>query len=294
MQLACPLSSPAWPLAWLQPPGPFTSKDDNRPILQCVNFEGREGKLYLVGADGFTLAVAALDYEDGEGKALINRNDLKGLNAPKRARRIRLGFQPNGSLDTKALALETDLIEYHWTGVPGSFPDYERLIPTDFQTTARFDTTEAIKAIASLKAIAGKGYGVDLTLDSGFICMDIAEEVHTAIPAEIEGNPIKVRFSGNYLVQALKACGGMVELKLANSYSPALFTVNGYQLVVMPMTTHESNEQAKRDKGEGEAEAEAQRQRQGKSLPERDVRATSAKVSRLILVGVGGFEPPAT
>jgi len=32
---------------------PFTATDDSRPILQCVNFVAKEGKLTLVSADGF-------------------------------------------------------------------------------------------------------------------------------------------------------------------------------------------------------------------------------------------------
>jgi hypothetical protein len=47
----------------------------------------------------------------------------------------------------------------------------------------------------------------------------------------------------------------MVELKLTNGYSPILFTVNGYKLVVMPMLTTEANEQAKKDR-EVKAETE--------------------------------------
>ena len=62
------------------------------------------------------------------------------------------------------------------------------------------------------------------------------------------------RIDGQYLANALKACGGMVEFKLTNAYSPSLFTVDGYQLVVMPMLTDKANEQAKADR---EAKGEA-------------------------------------
>jgi len=47
----------------------------------------------------------------------------------------------------------------------------------------------------------------------------------------------------------------MVEFKLANSYSPMLFSANGYQLVVMPMLTSDADKQAKADR---EAKAQAQ------------------------------------
>ena len=36
---------------------PFIAKDDNRPILQCVNLIAKEGKLTLVSADGYQLVV---------------------------------------------------------------------------------------------------------------------------------------------------------------------------------------------------------------------------------------------
>jgi hypothetical protein len=62
----------------------------------------------------------------------------------------------------------------------------------------------------------------------------------------------------------------MVDFKLANAYSPMLFTADGYQLVVMPMMSAKAEEQAKQDReakttqaetrpsGEVEAVAEAE------------------------------------
>ena len=65
--------------------------------LQCVNFIAREGKLTLASADGFRLAVTSLDYDDGEGQALVNGDELKGMpNALKRAKRAMVSFEPSG------------------------------------------------------------------------------------------------------------------------------------------------------------------------------------------------------
>ena len=57
---------------------------------------------------------------------------------------------------------------------------------------------------------------------------------------------------GSYLADALRACGGMVELKLTDGKLPMLFTSPDYELVVMPMLTSES--QKPEDKAEAEAE----------------------------------------
>lgn len=58
--------------------------------------------------------------------------------------------------------------------------------------------------------------------------------------ADIEGGEVRVRIDGAYLTEALRACGGMVDFKLTDGKSPVLFAVDGYQLVVMPMLTVDS------------------------------------------------------
>ena len=156
-----------------------------------------------------------------------------------------------------SLIIDTEAIRYKWRGADGQFPDYEKLIPTEFNTIAHLDTVEAGKAISSLKVLAdSKAYPIDITLDnpsSGRMVMANSEDKgQTAIPADIEGKPVKVRIDGGYLAQALKACGGMVDFKLTNAYSPTLFTADGYQLVVMPMMTNETSEAMKRDRAEAE------------------------------------------
>ena len=151
--------------------------------------------------------------------------------------------------------LDTELIRYKWLSMSGNYPDYEKLIPAEANTTASFDTVEAGKAVGSLKAITGdKDYAIDISLESGNLIMSNPDDKgQVIIPADITGNPVKVRLGGSYLSQALKACGGLVDFKVTDSKSPTLFTVDGYQLVVMPMALASSQPVA-----EPEAEAVAE------------------------------------
>ncbi len=239
---------------------PFTANEDTRPVLQCVLFKAGEGKLTLASADGFRLAVVKLDC-DVEGQALIHRDELAGIaNALRKAHRVNLSFEKSGeSLDGMSLIIDTEAIRYKWRGADGTFPDYEKLIPTEVNTTAHLDTIEASKAIASLKALAAsKTYPIDLTLDGGYITMTSPDEGgHTTIPADIEGGG-KVRIEGGYLAAAMRACGGMVDLKLTDGKSPVLFTTDGYQLVVMPMQTADSQKAVAEAVAEPVAEAVAE------------------------------------
>ncbi len=229
---------------------PFTATEDNRPALQCVLFRASQGKLSIVSADGFRLAVVQLDYT-GEGEALVHRDDLQGVaNALRKAQRVNLSFDASGdSLDGTSLIIDTEIIRYKWRSLDGQFPEYQKLIPIEAKVTARIDTVEAGKAIASLKALAdSKEYPIDLCFNGGIVMTSPDEAGTVTMPADVEGGELTIRIDGGYLLQALRACGGMVDCKLTDSKSPVLFDTEGYQLVVMPMMRSEP-------KPEAEAEA---------------------------------------
>jgi len=99
----------------------------------------------------------------------------------------------------------------------------------------------AIRAVSSLKSLSdSKNYPIDLTIGNGKLTMSSPDEKGMAeIPADTQGEG-KIRLDGSYLADALRACGGMVELKLVDSKSPMLFTSPDYELVVMPMFAGES------------------------------------------------------
>ena len=238
---------------------PFTAKKDDRPVLQCVFFKVAEGKLIMVSADGFRLAVVKveLDFDGDEGQILINRDELKGVaSAIKRAKRVRVSFEKSGdNLDGMSLIVDTELIRYKWRGADGEFPAYDKLIPADFNTFVSFDTGEALKAVSSLKVLTDtKIHPIDLTISNGMVVMSCPDakgqdKGQAEIPADTQGEG-KVRLDGNYLADALRACGGMVELKLTNSNSPVLFTSTDYELVVMPMLTNPIDSQKPEDEAQ--------------------------------------------
>ncbi len=217
---------------------PFTDSEDTRPVLQCVLFTAVDGKLSLASADGFRLAVVTLDC-DIEGKALIHRDDLNGIaSALRKARRVAVGFEKSSdNLDGMNLIIDTELIRYRWIGFNGEFPDYEKLIPTELNTTVSLDTIETMRAVNSLGALAtDRDFPVDIGLTDGGMVLSNPDNTGTVtIDTDVQGNDNTIRVQGKYLSQALRACGGMADLSLTGVDKPLLFTVDGYQLVVMPM-----------------------------------------------------------
>jgi hypothetical protein len=114
-----------------------------------------------------------------------------------------------------------------------------------------------------------KSYPIDLTFDNGMVMLSSPDDKGRAVmPADIEGEVNKVRLDGKYLADALRACNGMVDLKLTDSKSPVLFQVDGYLLVTMPMLT---NAEAK-----AEPKAETAPAEEAEPVPTEDTEATEA------------------
>ncbi len=260
---------------------PFTDADDARPILQCVKVVQKDDKLTLIAADGFTLGELSLDFEAGEAEALINRDDLKGLiPALRKAKRVKVSFEQkpdsdNGGLLAKSLVVDTELIKYSLPSQQGSYPDYDKVFPSDFIATASFDTKEVIKACQSLLAIwfddntKGLFRPLTLTVADGKVVIEAKEDRgQMAIPAETSGEA-KIAVAGNYLTKALRACGGIAEMKLASSQSPIAFTVDGYRCLVMPMALPESKAVAEAEAVATEAQAKAETETKAEAKPKR-------------------------
>lgn len=244
----------------------FTSTESSRPVLQGVSFKAKGGKLELVSADGYRLAVITLDF-NGEGEAVIHRDELKSMaQALKRARRVRLSFETDQATKRNYLIIETELIRYRFSGLSGSFPDYKALIPKDFKAGLSLETGEALKALGSLRVLSDvKGYPVDLTIGDGKVIMTSTDDKGmTKISAETSGEPMKLRLDGSFLNDALKAFGGMVELQLTDAKSPVLFTAESFKLVLMPMAAGKGQAEASKD---AEAKAETADKPKAKEAP---------------------------
>ncbi len=255
---------------------PFTDADDARPILQCVKVVQKDGKLTLIAADGFTLGEISLDFEAGEAEALINRDDVKGLiPALRKAKRVKVSFEQkpdndNGGLLAKSLVVDTELIKYSLPSQEGSYPDYGKVFPSDCIASASFDTKEAVKACQSLLAIwfadntKGLFRPLTLTVADNKVTIEAKEDRGSmAISAETSGEA-KIAVAGNYLIKALRACGGMAEMKLVSPQSPITLTVDGYRCLVMPMRLPEGKAETEAVATETEAKAEAETKTEGK------------------------------
>ena len=186
---------------------------ESRLVLTGVHFAFSPDKIHAVATDSHRLSSRALTLENGPqtktdliipGKSLLELARIIGETDPE----IKVCPGENQVL------FEIGNILFYSRLLEGSYPDTERLIPTDSTTTVEFDLMELSSALdrASLLTHAGRNNVVDLTLDTEKQTAKLSGESAEIGNVEedvsfkkLEGNNLKISFNPDYLRDALKA-----------------------------------------------------------------------------------------
>ena len=225
--------------------------DDSRPVLTGVKVELSGDQFTLAAADGFRLAVesgklgASVDDEVGviiPAKTLAEVERLLGDGSSS----VELSIDANG----RSAKFRLDTSEVVTALVQGTFPDYEKLIPTSYGTKATVDLSGMVQATRAASIFARDGSGIIRVVvlpgesDGGGIVKIIsrAEEVgsnENELDAAVEGEETKVAFNSKFLMDVLNVMNGDdVDLETTTPSSPGVFRSakhEGYTHVVMPM-----------------------------------------------------------
>ena len=186
---------------------------ESRLVLTGVHFTFSPDKIHAVATDSHRLSSRALTLENGPqtktdliipGKSLLELARIIGETDPE----IKVCPGENQVL------FEIGSILFYSRLLEGSYPDTERLIPTDSTTTVEFDLMELSSALdrASLLTHAGRNNVVDLTLDTEKQSAKLSGESAEIGNVEedvsfkkLEGENLKISFNPDYLRDALKA-----------------------------------------------------------------------------------------
>ncbi|MBH9990182.1 MULTISPECIES: DNA polymerase III subunit beta [unclassified Lactobacillus] len=186
---------------------------ESRLVLTGVHFTFSPDKIHAVATDSHRLSSRALTLENGPqtktdliipGKSLMELARIIGETDPE----IKVCPGENQVL------FEIGNILFYSRLLEGSYPDTERLIPTDSTTTVEFDLMELSSALdrASLLTHAGRNNVVDLTLDTKKQSAKLSGESAEIGNVEedvsfkkLEGENLKISFNPDYLRDALKA-----------------------------------------------------------------------------------------
>ncbi len=225
--------------------------DDSRPVLTGVKVELVADTFTLAAADGFRLAV-----ENGKLGATVSED--VGVIVPARtlaeverllgdgSSSVELSVDANG----RSAKFRLDTSEIVTALVQGTFPDYEKLIPTSYGTKATIDLAGMVQATRAASIFARVVSGIirvivspgDGDAPGSVRVISRAEEVgsnENELDAVVEGDETKVAFNSKFLMDVLNVLSGDdVDIETTTPSSPGVFRSakhEGYTHVVMPM-----------------------------------------------------------
>lgn len=128
--------------------------------------------------------------------------------------------------------------------IDGTFPDYQRVIPTGNDKTARLrreDLAQAADRVATVSSERGKA--VRLAFDATTLALSVDNagigSSREEIDCDFDSDPLEIGFNAAYLRDALQAAGGEQTLmRLDNAGAPALIANpddDALTIVLMPM-----------------------------------------------------------
>ncbi|MDP2736035.1 MAG: DNA polymerase III subunit beta, partial [bacterium] len=214
--------------------------DESRPILTGVLINFAEGILTLAGVDGFRLAQKKIKIAGPDFKMVITARSLLELS------RLLEGEVEVQRSDDSQLIFKTEDFEVFVQALEGEFPDYEQIIPANFETTIKFTAADLQKAVSLSSLFADAGVGVVvLEYDPAKKALEVSSqesqtgESKTEVVVGGEGKKGTIAFNSRYLSDALAAFSGEeVTLGLNSALDPVLFTTPAdktYLHVIMPV-----------------------------------------------------------
>lgn len=225
------------------------SSDEGRPNLNGVylKLEQKRGnaKIEMVATDGHRLARLVRELQDIELShttgAIVHRKGvhelkrfLEGTDGP-----ITIGFQRNAvvfRVDNGYLLVRQIELEY---------PDYQRVIPTDFRYRFTVNRSEFLRAIqrAAVMISADKTPLVRLRLETGrlqVLAQDPEKgDAYTEIDVDYEGDNLEIAFNNRYLQDSLNALPGdevtMAVKDLSSATAVTSLSDEGLLQLIMPV-----------------------------------------------------------
>lgn len=198
------------------------SRDETRPVLTGVLFEGDGNELRLAATDSYRLSLRRLSVEQaGDGKMLVPARvaqEVARLATEGDVRIVSGGTQV--SFEVGNVVLQSRLIE-------GEFPAYRQLLPDRLPNHLSVERTAFVESLRRVAVLAQDATPVFLELAGGEIRLtcqsqglgDAVEE----IDGEYAGEDMRVAFNPTYLSNGIDAVeDARVRIELADPQRPVL------------------------------------------------------------------------
>ncbi|HEX4774471.1 MAG TPA: DNA polymerase III subunit beta [Candidatus Saccharimonadales bacterium] len=225
----------------LQQIGFAASNDETRPVLTGVLLQTIDGKLHMAATDSYRLAEKQLGPQKQDIKLLVPASAMHDLLRTLGDDEADINITHD---DQQALFKAGD-VELVTRLIDGKYPDYQRLIPSSFATTASLKKADLVSVtkVSSLFARESAG-SVTIELDEAKQQLSIRSaasqlgENNATAPAKVIGNG-NITLNSRYLLDALSVMlGDGVVFSFNGKLEPTLLQSPGdpdYKHIIMPL-----------------------------------------------------------
>lgn len=221
--------------------------DDTRPILTGILLHYSDGYLTFATADGFRLSERVVEAD-------TNLEEFNVVIPSKTLIEVARIFSSSNELITFTLNVNDSLAQFESEGIKistrilnGNFPDYKKLIPSDYVHSAEFLTQDLLEAVKLTNVFAkSKAEHSPITIifdPEGFVSLiSVSQETgenHSQIEAEVMGEKLEVVFNSKFLLDILNSIGSEKIVFSSNgNLTPGVIRdpgADGYIHLIMPL-----------------------------------------------------------
>jgi DNA polymerase III subunit beta len=222
------------------------AQEDIRYAMNGALFTIEGNRLMLIGTDGHRLAYASAELESTRGaekiEVIVSRKALGELMKllPEAKEEVRFGRFEN------FLFFQVDSHLLLSRNIEAQFPNYEKFISLRNEKAAEFNTVQLNKAIQRVAVLSNeRSRAVEFQISSGIAKLSSANpemgEASDSIEITYDGEPLKIGFNSQYLMEFLTAISSEeVVFELNSESTAALLKPKGndqfdYRYILMPM-----------------------------------------------------------
>jgi len=220
------------------------AQDESKPILTGLMLKLFEGSLTVAGIDGFRLSEKTLKVGGQDFSSVIPARSLVEV-----SKLIEGDVEVLHSKDGQLLIKTPDFLAFA-QALEGEFPNYEQIIPANFEGSFSFSKQDLQKAVQLTSVFSDSGVSIvvfDHNVKGKILEVSSQEsevgEAKIEVPISGEGKKGSIAFNSRYLIDALNAISGEeVVISLNSSLDPVLFTDpedKTYIHVIMPVRLQE-------------------------------------------------------
>ena len=202
------------------------STNQARVTLTGVLIKAEGGNLTMTALDGFQLAVEKTKYAGDEMKILVPGAFMKMV-----ANSVLIDDEVKITTDGKRVQITTDDLMMNCALLQGDFPDYERMLPTEFKAEVLVKVEALVDALKSGSVVLSKDSAVMLTVSEGNVKIRNNSEhgeYDADVACETQGEGLSVAFNERYLLGALNVMDEEeAVLKLSGIVTPVIVQGKG-------------------------------------------------------------------